>query len=52
MNDAGMYSGWTEHKITVTPGFGHLNIAISGPDKNDLKSYLHDVFDTTLSQPA
>lgn len=51
MNENGMYDGWTEHTITVRPSFVvGLNISISGPDRNAIKEYLHDVYFTNLSE--
>lgn len=49
MNDCGMYDGWTEHTVTVTPSlqFG-FNLKISGRDRNDIKEYLHEVYSNDL----
>jgi hypothetical protein len=44
MNDQGSYNGWTEHTIRIRPSFSGLNITISGPDRNEIKEYLHDVY--------
>lgn len=44
MNDAGMYDGWTEHTLTITPAFGGIDIKIGGRDRNGIKEYLHEVF--------
>lgn len=49
MNKDGMYDGWTEHTITVTPSFSGMDITISGRNRNDIKEYLHDVFYWTLA---
>lgn len=51
MNDAGYYDGWTNHTLTVTPSLqfefeGH----ISGRNRNDIKDYLYEVYDSWLSQ--
>jgi hypothetical protein len=36
----------------VTPNLGHgFDLKITGPNKNDIKEYLADVFHTALSQP-
>lgn len=50
MNEGGMYDGWTQHRVTVTPSlaFG-INIKFSGPDRNQIKDYLHDVFHSFLT---
>ena len=51
MNENGMYDGWTEHTITVTPSlaFGY-HIKISGRNRNDIKEYLHEIYGYWLSQ--
>lgn len=49
MNDNGMYDGWTEHTVTVSPSFTGINVAISGRNRNDIKDYLADVFDHALT---
>lgn len=45
MNEGGYYSGWTEHKVIVTPNlmFG-FNIKITGRNRNDIKEYIHSCF--------
>jgi hypothetical protein len=45
MDESGYYSGWTEHKIIVTPDllFG-CNIKITGKNRNDIKEYIHTRF--------
>ena len=49
MDESGGYDGWTDHTVTVKPSLVHgLDITISGRDRNDIKSYLHDVFDMAL----
>ena len=53
MNDAGFYTGWTDHKITITPSFVFgLDIKVGGRNKNDIKEYIADVFYQILTQPA
>jgi hypothetical protein len=51
MDEQGGYDGWTEHAITITPSllFG-IEIKISGRDRNDIKDYLADVFQTALTE--
>lgn len=45
MNDGGMYDGWTEHKLIVTPSLGSgRNLKITGRDRNQVKDYLYDVY--------
>ena len=50
MNDAGFYDGWTDHKLTVKPSlqFG-IDIRISGNDRNNVKDYLHELFQHALT---
>ncbi len=49
MDDNGMYSGWTDHTLTVTPSpaFG-FELAISGRNRNDIKEYFYDLFQSAL----
>jgi len=51
MNENGMYDGWTEHQVLITPdllcGF---SIKFTGRNRNEIKEYLHDVFHTVLSE--
>src|SRR5262249_26697859 len=49
MNDGGMYDGWTNHVVTVTPAFDGFNLSISGRDRNGIKEYLADTFHNCLS---
>ena len=49
MDDMGGYDGWTEHTVTVTPGFRGINLRISGPNRNDIKEYMHETFDYALT---
>ena len=44
MNDCGFYDGWTDHTITVTPGFYGLNLVVAGKNLNDIKDYIDNVF--------
>lgn len=44
MNDGGMYDGWTDHKIVLTPGFCCFAIKITGRDRNSIKEYLADTY--------
>jgi hypothetical protein len=45
MDECGYYDGWTEHSVIVTPSlqFG-FNIKVSGKNRNDIKSYIHEIF--------
>ena len=50
MNEGGMYDGWTQHTVTVTPSFVFgFGVAVSGRNRNDIKYYIADVFHETLS---
>lgn len=51
MNDGGMYDGWTEHQIIVTPslGFG-FKLRVTGRDRNQIKDYLGEMFDCALRE--
>lgn len=46
MDDVGMYSGWTEHRVTITPTFDGIDVRIGGRDRNGIKDYLADVYRT------
>jgi hypothetical protein len=50
MDAHGGYDGWTRHKVTVYPSlvFG-LDIRVSGRDRNDIKTYIHQRFYDALS---
>ena len=45
MNENGMYDGWTEHKIIVTPSLAlDFHLKITGKDRNCIKDYLSEVY--------
>lgn len=48
MNDGGVYDGWTEHTVTIRPAFDGYNMGVSGHDRNGIKDYIADAFDTAL----
>jgi hypothetical protein len=50
MNEFGMYTGWTNHNIIVKPAFYQLDIRVTGPNKNEIKEYLADLFFHALTQ--
>lgn len=51
MHDLGMYDGWTEHTVVVTPSFlSGLNMRVSGRNRNDIKDYIYEAFDLALKQ--
>jgi len=46
----GYYSGWTEHKLILTPSFfGGYDMKITGINRNMIKDYLYDAFSDTFS---
>lgn len=49
MNDAGMYDGWTDHKVTVVPSlmFG-FELRVSGKDRDGIKDYIAEAFQSVL----
>lgn len=49
MNGHGYYEGWTQHQVVVKPSlaFGK-ELRITGLNRNDIKDYIHDVFDHAL----
>lgn len=50
MDENGMYDGWTEHSITVRPSFDGINLSIGGRNRNDIKDYLHELYDVALRE--
>lgn len=48
MNDTGMYDGWTDHKVIVTPSFTGFNIRITGINRNDIKDHIYEMFTNAL----
>ena len=51
MDDGGGYDGWTAHKVIVSASlvFG-LDIRITGRNRNEIKDYLHEVFEHALTR--
>lgn len=50
MNEGGCYDGWTHHQVIITASLVHgLSLRITGKNRNDIKDYLYDVFDSTLT---
>lgn len=49
MNENGMYDGWTEHSVVMTPSlqFGY-SLHITGKNRNDIKEYIHQAFAAVL----
>lgn len=53
MNENGFYDGLTEHKVIVTPSFCmYPAVRITGRDRNFIKDYLADVFDSFINEPV
>jgi hypothetical protein len=49
MDEAGFYTNWTAHTVTVTPSLtSHYHIRISGRNQNDVKDYIHESFDMAM----
>jgi hypothetical protein len=51
MDENGFYAGWTQHTLTVLPSlqFG-ITLKISGPNRNDIKEYLHETYHQALTE--
>ena len=46
----GMYNGWTDHDIIVTPSLvATIDVKVTGRNKNDIKEYLAEMFDNVLT---
>ena len=51
MNTDGYYDGWTDHKLIVTPRlWNNFDMKITGRDRNYIKDYLYDLFDSVLRE--
>jgi hypothetical protein len=51
MDENGMYDGWTEHNIIITPSLQHrFYLKITGSNKNDIKTYLSEIFSMALNE--
>lgn len=48
VDNAGMYDGWTDHRIIVTPTFDGISVDVKGRNRNDIKEYLGDIFYQSL----
>lgn len=45
MDENGSYDGWTTHQVIVTPSLAYgYNLRVTGRNRNDIKSYIADVF--------
>jgi hypothetical protein len=51
MTENGFYDGWTDHTVTVTASLIHdIKLKISGRDRNDIKEYLHQEYESVLTE--
>jgi len=50
MHESGMYDGWTEHNVIVTPAFNGFDTRVTGRNRNDIKDYIGEVFHAWLSE--
>jgi len=51
MDENGMYSGWTEHVVRVSPSLAfEIDITISGKNQDDIKEYIYECFQIALTQ--
>jgi hypothetical protein len=51
MDEHGSYDGWTSHVIRVKASLiSGLRLTIAGPNRNQIKDYLHELFDVALSR--
>jgi hypothetical protein len=50
MDENGVYDGWTEHTIRITPAFRGFDLSISGRNKNEIKEYLAEVYHCALAE--
>lgn len=48
--DEGGYAGWSDHRIIITPSLVYgLLIRITGPNRDGIKDYLHDLYSDALT---
>lgn len=51
MNESGMYDGWSEHTVILTPSLQHgFNLRVTGRDRDNIKEYIEEVFYLALSE--
>ena len=51
MDDYGMYDGWIDYKLTVTPNlYNDFDLYITGRNKREIKDYFYEIFDYALRQ--
>lgn len=49
MNEHGVYDGWTNHTIRVTPGWGGINVVVTGPNREGVREHLSELYYTALT---
>jgi len=51
MDENGYYDGWTHHVVRVKPSLAWgFDLTASGPNRNEIKDYITDVFEARLRQ--
>ena len=51
MNDGGMYDGWTDHSVIVTPDLASgFDLKVTGQDRNDIKDFIGEMFAELLNR--
>lgn len=50
MNDAGMYDGWTEHRVYAIAEHDGMDIVVGGRDRNQIKDYIAECMTQALKQ--
>ena len=51
MDENGMYCGWSDHNVIVTPSLAHgFDLRVTGRDKRDIKDYIAETFDYMLRE--
>lgn len=51
MSENGMYDGWTNHVLHVTPSLVHgFRMRITGSNRNNVKDYFYQMLEQALNQ--
>ena len=50
MDEGGSYCEWSDHTLTVRPAFCGVALKVGGRNVRDIKDYMHETFDHSLSQ--
>jgi hypothetical protein len=48
----GMYVTWTKHRVFVRPAFTGLDIRVTGQNRDGIKDYIGEVFESWLTSEA